>query len=239
MTTRRCKLIAVLAGLGGITVIVAAPSHATFTGRNGLLAYQSTVGNHTELFTVEPDGAGNRQLTNWTDSDAINAAWSPDGKRIAFIRNWNNGNKQQVYTVNTDGSGLRSLGGKLRSTVAWLSNGKLLTVRALRFVIVNADGTGIRDAGIPGVPGDSPCMLRGTNQVAELISRSDGESAIFLGRIGGGNGSLKRLVPWGASTTSPVPPTDRRSPSTRPTTNHRHSRRTCTRSRPTAAACGR
>lgn len=196
MTLRRCNLIAVVAGLGAITAIVAAPSHATFTGRNGLLAYQAAVGNHTELFTIKPDGAGIQQLTNWTDSDAINAAWSPDGKRIAFVRSWNNGNKQQVYTMNADGSGVRSLGGKLRSTVTWLPNDSLLTVRGLRFVLVNGDGLGIRDAGIPGTPGDSPCVLGRTNQVAELVSRGDGRSTIFVGRIGGGNGSLKRLVPW-------------------------------------------
>ena len=196
MTLRRCNLIAVLAGLGAITAIVAAPSHATFTGRNGLLAYQVTVGNHIELFTVKPDGTGSHQLTSWTDSDAINAAWSGDGKRIAFVRSWNNGNKQQVYTMNADGSGLRSLGGKVRSTVTWLPNDTLLTVRALRFVLIKADGSGIRDAGIPGTPGDSPCVLGGTNQVAELVSRGGGESAILIGRIGGGNGSLKRLVPW-------------------------------------------
>ncbi len=189
-------LVALLSGLGALAAIVSSPSRASLTSQNGLLAYQAAVGAHAELFTVKPDGTGTHQLTTWTDSDAINAAWSPDGNRIAFVRNWNNGNKQQVYTVNADGSGLRSLGGKLRSTVAWLSNGKLLTVRALRFVIINADGTGIRDAAIPGVPGDSPCMLRGTNQIAELVSRSDGESTIFLGRIGGGPGSLKRLVPW-------------------------------------------
>ena len=187
---------ALLVGLVAFSAIVAAPTLAAFTTRNGLLAYQSMVGAHIALFTVKPGGTGVRQLTNWTDSDAINAAWSPDGKQIAFVRSWNNGNKQQIYTMSADGSGLRSLGGKLRGSVVWLSNGKLLTVRALRFVIVNADGTGIRDAGIPGVPGDSPCMLRGTNQVAELVSRGDGKSTIFLGRIGGGNGSLKRLVPW-------------------------------------------
>ncbi len=194
--SRRHLLVALLSGLAALAGIVSAPSRATTSAPNGLLAYQAMVGGHTQLFTVRPDGGGVLQVTHWTDSDAINAAWSPDGRRIAFVRTWNNGNKQQVYTVNADGGGLRSLGGKLRSTVAWLSNGTLLTVRALRFVVVNVDGTGVRDAGIPGVPGDSPCMLRGTNQIAELVSRSDGESSIFIGRIGGGNGSLKRLVPW-------------------------------------------
>jgi Tol biopolymer transport system component len=195
-TSSRHLLVALLSGIGALAAIVSSPSRATSAAPNGLLAYQSMVGGHTQLFTVRPDGSGVRQVTHLIDSNAINAAWSPDGKRIAFVRNWNNGNKQQVYIMNADGSGLRSLGGKLRSTVAWLANVKLLTVRGLRFVIVNADGTGIRDAGIPGIPGDSPCMLRGTNQIAELVSRSDGNSAIFVGRIGGGNGSLKRLVPW-------------------------------------------
>jgi hypothetical protein len=42
-------LLPLLAGLGVLTAIVAAPSHATLAGRNGLLAYQATAGNHIDI----------------------------------------------------------------------------------------------------------------------------------------------------------------------------------------------
>ena len=172
----------------------AAPSQAASTGKNGLLVYQSKVGANVQLFTIRPDGTGTRQITDWKDSDAINADWSPDGKRIAYVRN---AARQRVYIINADGSGAHALNDKLRSTVAWLADGKtLLTVRALRFVLVDVASGRIRDAGIPGTPGDSPCELGRSGRIAEEVSRSDGQNAIFVGRIGGGPGSLKRVTPW-------------------------------------------
>ena len=197
MTLGRCILIAVLAGLGALAAVGATPSHATFAGQNGLLAYQATVGAHTELFTVKADGTGAKQLTDWTDSDAINAAWSPDGTHIVFVRHWLKPQEHfRIYTINSDGSELRGLNDKLRGTPIWTPDGRhLLLVRNLKFVVVNADGTGAKDAGVPGLPGD-PCFLGHSERVAELVSRSDGESSIFVGRIGGGRGSLKRITPW-------------------------------------------
>ena len=118
--------------------IVAAPSHATFAGQNGLLAYQATVGAHTELFMVKADGTGTKQLTNWTNSDAINAAWSPDGRQIAFVRHWLKPQEHfRIYTINFDGSELRSLNDKLRGTPIWTPDSRhLLLVHNLKFVVV-------------------------------------------------------------------------------------------------------
>ena len=190
-------LLTLLAGLGVLAAVVAASSRATLPGRNGLLAYQATVGDHTELFTIKPDGTGRSQVTRWTDSDSTNAEWSPDGRRILFARSWTKPHPRTLmYTMNADGRGLHAVNAPLRFSAIWLPDGRhLLGIRALRFVIVNADGSGIRDAGIPGVPGQ-PCFLGTGGRFAELTSRSDGESAIFIGRIGGGNGRLKRITSW-------------------------------------------
>lgn len=171
------------------------PAGATFKGENGLLAYQAQAGARVQLFTAHPDGSGVRQLTHFADSDATNAAWSPDGSKLAFIRQWGP-NKARLYTMNADGTGFRQLDRKLRLVVAWLPDGThLLVIRSLRFAIVNTDGSKARDAGIPGL-GDSPCVLADGSHVALLVSRNDRERAIFIGRLGGGPGSLKRITAW-------------------------------------------
>jgi Tol biopolymer transport system component len=191
-----CVLSAAVAAVAG----AAAPAHATFNGANGLLVYQAQVRDHVQLFTIRPDGSNVRQMTEWPDSDAINAVWSPDGKTIAFVRYWKTPRERfQTYLMNADGTGLRALDRTLRGDLdlAWLPDGKhLLVVRALHFVVVDVSGGGLRDAGIPGLAG-SACVLHDGMHVGLLVSRNrDAQQAIFVGRVGGGRGSLVRITPW-------------------------------------------
>jgi Tol biopolymer transport system component len=194
------KLIVLVSVAAGIAAMLAAvPAQATFKGKNGLLAFQAQVGDHVQLFTARPDGSGLRQLTNWSDSDSGYAAWSPDGTKLAFVRYWRRPKEmERLYTMNADGSGLRQLDRKLRLVVAWLPDGKhLLVIRSLRYTIVDAQGRNPRDAGIPGL-GSSPCFLGG-GRVALLVDKRFGQEearAIFVGRLGGGRGTLKRITPW-------------------------------------------
>ena len=99
----RKLIVFVAAGALAVTGLVA-PALATFKGSNGRLLYQGIVGEHEQLFTVKPDGSDVRQLTDFPDSDATNAAWSPDWTKIAFVRRWGT-NKGRIYTMNADGSG--------------------------------------------------------------------------------------------------------------------------------------
>jgi TolB protein len=194
------RLAVVTFALAAVAACAVIPARATFRGSNGLLVYQAQVGEHTQLFTIRPDGSGEHKVAGWTDSDAINAVWSPDGRKIAFVRRWTKPREKFItYVMNADGSGLRALDRTLRGdlALAWLPDGKhLLTVRALRFVIADAVAGGARDAGIPGLAG-SPCVLPDGKRVALLVARRGGaEQAIFVGRIGGGPGSLVRITPW-------------------------------------------
>jgi Tol biopolymer transport system component len=90
------------------SLAVTAAGSATVPGKNGRIVFAATAGRFTQLFTVEPDGTGLKQVTHFGDSDALNVNWSPDGTRLVFERDFPAGHAG-IYVMNADGGGLRSL----------------------------------------------------------------------------------------------------------------------------------
>jgi len=204
---RRHRALTVAAlGLVFLTTLVAVQtSHATFKGRNGLLVYQAQVGNDTQLFTVKPDGTGVAQITHFKGRSATDAKWAPGGSRIVFTQHWDPGGPAEHFllsTIKADGGGLETLPKTGRFAVApnWLSSRKLLYLDADgphggRLTVVNANGKGLRPAGVPGTGPFSACALP-ASRVAYLASNpTNGElSAVFVSRLYGKGG--KRITPW-------------------------------------------
>jgi Tol biopolymer transport system component len=180
------------------------PSHATFRGQNGRLAFETPVGANHQLFTILPDGTGLTQITHFTDSGGTNAAWSKDGSRIVFTRHFDPGGANEkiyLYTIKADGTGAKALpaGGDLAVEPNWFPNGRsiiFLEIHSGKLKVINANGSGLRSAGVPGVGGDSVCFL-GAKRVAFLRPKpgDDAVSAIFVAGLFGHG--LKRITPWG------------------------------------------
>src|SRR5205807_1730972 len=72
----------------------------------GQIAFSTDRDGNPEIYVMNADGAGVRNLTNNPAGDA-RADWSPDGTRIAFYSD-RDGNGE-IYVINADGSGLRNL----------------------------------------------------------------------------------------------------------------------------------
>ena len=104
-----------------------------------------------EIYVMNADGSGQRRLTQNRVSDN-DPQWSPDGRRIAFLRGVRRGGawKADLYVMNADGSEQRNLGGRPVPWFgcAWSPDGKLIAFtrgRGYEVAVVNADGGGLRD----------------------------------------------------------------------------------------------
>lgn len=115
------------------------------------------VRSDNQVYRMNVDGNGLTKLT--TEGRSGSPAWSPDGKRIAFIRF--SGQASDVYLMNADGSNVvRRTGGEQYYSVTWSPDGRRLAVDApsggdsTNILTMNADGDGpatvfITNAGSP------------------------------------------------------------------------------------------
>ena len=76
----------------------------------GLLAQRMVRPSRMELWVMNADGTGQRQITNLGGAN-FGPSWTPDGKRIVFSSNYKTPRSRnfEVYLVNLDGSGLEQI----------------------------------------------------------------------------------------------------------------------------------
>lgn len=99
------------------------------------------------IYVANPDGTGVRRLTS-PYNRAGDAAWSPDGSKIAYVTSAN----PRGIVMNADGSGKRPLcrdslcvGWAVVGDPAWSPDGRQIAFgRGSGVGIVNADGSGLR-----------------------------------------------------------------------------------------------
>jgi Tol biopolymer transport system component len=87
---------------------VAAALPATAIAANGPILFQGGTAHGPQIFSINPNGNGLKQLTSVTgDQTAMDPAWIPDGSGFAFTIG--NEERTDVFTARPDGSGVAKL----------------------------------------------------------------------------------------------------------------------------------
>jgi Tol biopolymer transport system component len=166
----------------------------------------------SRLYVLNADGSGLRDLTRNLGGSvpgagppspanqrgpASDPVWSPDGRKIAFVRlNTRHG----VYVINADGSAVRNLTPRPRGAAyaapAWSPDGRKITFTSERdgnseIYLMNADGSGQRNLTLnlayDGDPDWSPDGRKIT-----FVSNRDGRHAVYvMNADGSGQRSLE------------------------------------------------
>jgi Tol biopolymer transport system component len=132
LTTNYLRVLSILAAMVALVAVLvlwgARPAEAAFPGKNGKIVFDSFLPGQadSEIVTLSynPNGGPvpedpDPQLTDNTAPDS-GAAWSPNGKRIAFERN------SDIWVMNADGTNQTRLTNNaiIDSNPTWSPNGK-------------------------------------------------------------------------------------------------------------------
>jgi Tol biopolymer transport system component len=159
-----------------------------------------------EIYLMNADGTEHQALAKPLEGRSL--AWSPDGRKLAFFGAGGCQACFNLYVVNSDGSGLRKLTGKLAagagpgrgpaSDPAWSPDGQTIAFVGLNasvgepIYVVKADGSGLRNL-TPKPVGTyaSPAWSPDGRKIA-FVNR-DGNSEVYvMNANGSGQRSLTR-----------------------------------------------
>ncbi len=150
--------------------------------QNGRIVFTSDRSGSWQIYTMNPDGSDQVQVTNLAPSDDTRSAFpstSPDGQRIAF--NYNAGDGPDLYVINVDGSGLRQLTSDHSSGFPrWSPDGKRLALATASKL-----GTGVIATMPADGSGKRKILTTDLWDSFSPIYTPDGKQIVFQSSIGG------------------------------------------------------
>ena len=174
-----------------------------YASRRTKIAFTSTHGGDLEIYVMDGDGSNQRRVTTHPARDRL-PTWSPDGKKIAFVSNRNNANKdhQQIWVIDADGKNPIRLTDGLGDTYPdWSPDGTKIVYDALPagITVMDADG---KDKRLLTRVGAHPSWSPDGKRIA-FISVVDVINHVFVMDADGGNRTQlthdfvrKRLPSW-------------------------------------------
>jgi Tol biopolymer transport system component len=212
-------------GTAAFTTVGAVPAYATSSGRNGRIAFRRYFNEaHTRgaIFTVNPDGTAERQVTHsFGMNETTEPDWSPNGRWIVY-NVWHQGddNRSRIFKIRADGTHRVSLAGSCTTPcltdgfAQWAPFGKRIVFQrglgpsvgennVMAICVMKADGTHVRQITQRGADptvaqpyqDNAPTWSPNGKRLAFVRQKvSSGHRAIFSVRLDGTG--LRQITPW-------------------------------------------
>jgi Tol biopolymer transport system component len=162
----------------------------------GVLAFVAVDRGIPQIFVIGADGTGRRRLTG-AAGPSTTPVWSPDGQRIAFVRQTTT--DTHIYIMNADGGSQRPLttGRGHVASPAWSPGGQQIVFTATRngvsqIAVMRSDGSRRRDLAPSHRDQRAPAWSPNGQLIAFLFRASLGHLDLY---VVGADGQNLRQVP--------------------------------------------
>jgi TolB protein len=221
-------------GVGAVFVLIAVlvpmyAAQATAPGKNGRIAFRRYLNaNHTkgEIFTINPNGAGLRQVTDFPGGIGAEPDWSPNGRWIVYsVYPHGDEGRSRIFKIRPNGRDRTQLAstctGKCLANgyPAWSPSGRRIAFqrelgtrrnRITALVVMRSDGTHAQQVTKQGASPNrrnrfadlAPAWAPNGKRLAfERLDQKTDHHAIFTVRLDGTG--AHRITPWRLDASQP------------------------------------
>lgn len=192
---RAIRLCAALAVTAGATACSDQPqplapsvppiAPAAVQGKPSKIAFTSGPFANAGVYVIKADGTGLKSLIDGPGADR-QAAYSPDGRRIAFVSD--RGGAEQIYVARSDGRNPAPVtsfnAGEYPSNPSWSPDGARIAFSRQAggntdIYMINVDGSGLARLTDAAAADEDPAWSPDGSEIA-FVSRRDGNAEVYL-----------------------------------------------------------